>query len=205
MNRLPLACLAVALLAAPAFGGEAEDAEYDTLVAAALTAPEDADYARIRELFAKTSYYQEELANPANLLGKYIVGGEPASQELKDEAQQARTRLFALPHTHHAIIAIMGYKKGMAQTDLHVAAGRGLLQAIVDSGDGEDAATARVVLKENEDKLSMEDEGVEWIRRMRQVEEGGRTYDVQKVRGGFWSGEYEVWYDTTAYSKPATQ
>jgi len=122
---------------------------------------------------------------------------------LKDEAKAALPRIFAMPHTHHAIMAIMGYKKGMAQTDMHVAAVRGLLQAIVDSGDGEGPATARIVFKDNEDKLSMEYEGVEWIRRVRQVEEGGRTYDVILVRGGFWSGKYEVWYDTTAFAKKA--
>jgi len=54
MNRLPLLCLAL-VLSMPAFAGPAEDAEYDAMVAAALKAPADADYGRMRQVFAQTS------------------------------------------------------------------------------------------------------------------------------------------------------
>lgn len=205
MNVLRVMSLGVLLLAAPAFAGEAEDAAYDALVAAAMKAPKSVNYLRMREMFAETKYYADFKTKSSSLMGKYIMGGEPASQALKDEAVVVLKTEFALPQTHPALIAIMDYRQGMAETEFHAAAYQGLLQAIIDSGDGESAATARVILQKSEGEIVLESMGVlgnDW--RRRDVEEGGRTFYVYNVKNSSWSSlwagdRYEIWFDATAF------
>lgn len=203
MNRLKRVVRASVLLAAialalPALAGEAEDAEYAAAVEAAMKAPRSADYGRMRTLYAETSHYAKAKAATSSLMGKYIMAGNPAPQALKDEALVVLKTDFALPETHPAVIAIMGYRQGMAQTELHAAAYQGLVQAIIDSGDGETPTTARKVLTNSEDMIVIEQLGLENIDH-RKVEEGGKTFSVFKIKGSWWSGDYEAWFDTTAF------
>jgi len=198
--------LGLMLWAAPAIAGPAEDAEYDVLVAAAMRAPASVDYGRMRTLYAASKYYLGAEANPTRLLAEKKYN-EPASQDLKDRMAAQLKADFALPLVHPTLMTIMGWSTTSPQAENSVAAYRGLIQAIIDTGDGESAATARVILHRNEGETVLENMKLlsnDW--RRRDVEEGGRTFYVYNVENiswtSFWSGDrLEIWFDATAFQK----
>ena len=207
LRLLPLSALPfVLLLAVPAFAGEAEDAEYQALVTAAMADPKAADYGRMRTVYAQSSYYHGADTDPMALLVEKKFN-EPASQDLKDRMAAQLKADFAMPLVHPTYMTIMGWNVDSPQAAMNVAAYRGLIDAIVASGDGESAATARTILHRGEGETVLENMGVlgnDW--RMREVEEGGRKYYVYTVTNeswtAWWSGSrYDIWFDTTAFSR----
>lgn len=194
MNVMRAAALLVAILFAALFVGEASagepgDAAYLALLAQAKQAPGEVDYAALRNAYAASSYYHQRLSDPDGLV-------RAGAEVPPDRVMQFSDDNF--PIVESQVLAMNQLAPGSDAFNLHLQIVRGLVKAMLATGDGRSAATAYRVLATSEEygilaqvaKMNIVSQSVSTV--------GDRAYDL--FRGTDQQGRaVEVWFDISEF------
>ena len=157
-------------------------ASYDELVAQAKQRPADVDYAALRQAYAESDRYDgyntDLVALRAPLLKAYADGN---CDTVLKQGQAILEKNYVFLDAHFMLSACYRKLGQIAESERHVAATRGLAQAILASGDGKTPATVFVVISVAEEYSVI---GIQGARRIQQalIAEGGHNYDVITVQ-----------------------
>ncbi|MDE1153235.1 MAG: DUF4919 domain-containing protein [Micavibrio sp.] len=146
--------LALPLAPATARAANADDANYLTLVDAALARPESADWKMLRTLYPSTSFFaahQED--GPVKGLHEAAdkAAAEKTPEAIKAFTDLMRQHMASIDAHLYALHIGTAAPLDFVHPDFEKQAARGLLEAIASSGDGQNAATAFTVLGVDEE------------------------------------------------------
>ncbi len=201
--RFIVALLSLALLAvvsAPAFAQTEEltpDQQYLKMLEQSASMPLEFDFKALREIYPKTTFF-----NPYGTFYKKDVHALFAiykSEKSPENAAKIAEYLklnFPLPEVHTRYI---GNYNGMDMTGplpFHIWANKGLMEALMESGNGTDAKNAFKVLNISEETLIAEKfMGGQPTKELKTVD--GRVYDVVSGLNTKTGKHINVWFDVT--------
>jgi hypothetical protein len=174
-----LALLAAVLVVA--IGGAALSAGYEELVAQAKQGKADIDYAALRIAYADSKFYDGYNSDVVNLrepFQKAFTDGDCESAVKQGQAILEKNYVFI---DAHFVLSICYHQLGQTeQSERHTAAARGLLKAILASGDGKTPETAFVVISVAEEYSLI---GVQGSKKLQQalINKNGHSYDLLTV------------------------
>ena len=173
-----------------ALAGPDVDHEYSALVATAKGDPQHVDFARLRELYAKSSFYRKDASDPMNLR---VPGATPSA----DAIEKFVSDNYGLLSTHIVAVDLLKYGKDTPAFTEHLTAATMIFAAIAKEGDGQSAKTAFKVLAISEEydicalmRVHVDEQAV--------MTQDGTSYDVLTVTGGK-GDKHELWFDISAF------
>jgi len=149
-----------ALAASPAPSGEtgradSADTQYHALVRESRAMPADFDFAALRALYVRTSFYSAAGDAPyRDRLMEALTKAQAAPDIAVPEIEEIAANQAAHYKLHSYILsASHGQRLRRVDTDWHEWMLRGLFRAILESGDGKSPQTAYAVLDKDEETL----------------------------------------------------
>ena len=179
--------------AAPA---ENTDAAYAAMLEQAQAMPADFDFAKVRDLYTKTSFFNPYGTDPKTDYKKFFDRQDAGDTTvLKDVEQYAKTH-FALPEAQSRAMDMYEKAGDKNTAAYHEWALRGLIDAIWHSGDGKSAQSAIHVVNVSEEYMIMRGRKYE-VGGQSLANENGRVYDVLNGTNKETGEIVKVWFDIT--------
>ncbi len=172
-------------------------AEYDAMIKASYKAPADYDFARLRELYKELPSYNAFKLHP-QMNYKRLIEEIKKPEEKGNGGKLIHSYIqkhFAMPQAHMFIS--MNSKKETTAYKYHSWMGRGLMKALLGSGDGKGPETAYHVLNVSEEYLIVAPQFKQKsiVQNLEQVK--GRSYDKLTGEDKETGEKRSVWFDIT--------
>jgi hypothetical protein len=172
------------------------DEAYGRMVEESYTVPADFDFAKARDLYTRTSFYEPYLTNPRKSFENFMDRLGSGSNVVTKEVQTYMYHHFALPEAHSRA-AVFFKKAGMMKAaKYHEWAAKGLVKAIRSGGNASSAEQAMKVVIISEQYLITESWGETSKKELRQI--GENVYDVLTMVNPETGEEKQVWFDVTS-------
>jgi len=193
MSLLRWFFLAVALLLVfrpdLALADEEVDKAYVALVEAARQNLDAADFGKLRELYAKSSFYKGDASD-----GRDLLIGHPSP----DQVQKFLRENYGSIGAHLRAIDLLGYRKGTPEFKQEAFAAFKLFDVVKQSADGLSPETSYKVLAISEEYAICLILGLK-VNRQSVVDRNGTSYDVLEVAQPGDSTTKQLWFDISAF------
>jgi hypothetical protein len=198
-ERIRIVCMAVLLACSTVHNAKAAsatdvDRRYAAMVEQSRSMPKDFDFAVARALYTQTSAYHPQSLFPTRDFLLLIDRAQKGDASVAKDAEAYTTVNFAVPEAQTRAMAVDRIlHNNMAR--YHEWAARGLMAAMLHSGDGRSAATAYKVVVVSEEYLIMHQVMNRTGQRTEKRE--GHFYDVQSGLSKADGKPVDVWFDVT--------
>ena len=200
-----LAVLAAVLLVAMSGAARpALSAGYEELIAQAKQGKTDIDYAALRIAYADSKFYDGYNTDVIGLRGpfqKAFADGDCEGAIRQGQAILEKNYVFV---DAHFVLGVCYRRLGqIEQSDRHTATARGLIKAILASGDGKTPETAFVVISVAEEYSVI---GVQGSKKLQQalINKNGHSYDLLTVANKS-GGKDEVYFNIDRVMRWSTE
>jgi hypothetical protein len=191
-----LTVLCFLFLALPVHLAQAEDidTEYNQMVALSKSMPSDYDFAKVRDLYTKTSFFSPYKTIVKIDFEKFFDGQKAGDDKAVKDMEKYVTANFALTEVHSRAATMYKTLNQEDQVAYHTWALRGLMRALLTSGTGKSAASAYKVVNVSEEYLVTRSIGKVESQRVDKTD--GKVFDVLTMAHQDGSKD-DVWFDIT--------
>lgn len=183
------------MAAVPARAADNVDAEYKALIESSYAMPEDFDFMRARELYVKRTDFRPYSTMVKMDFHSFNNMAEARNDAVVEAVTQYAFENFPLLEVHASAIPVFMKLADEEKIAYHKWAAEGVAKAMKQSGDAMSRETAMKVVNVGEEYLVARQFGDTQGQRMHQ--EGGKIYDVLKVKPAGKSAAVEMWFDIT--------
>jgi len=193
---LVLSFVLLVFSALPVHAEESVDTQYRQMVEQSKSMPAAFDFAKVRDLYTKTSFFSPYKTMVKHDFATFFDRQKAGDQSVIADVEKYTDDNFSMFEVHSRANVLYAKLNQPERTTYHIWALRGLMTALLSSGDGKSAQSAYKVVHMSEEYFVVRNVGPVTSQRLEDKAMAGKIFDVLRVKQKDGT-EKDFWFDIT--------